>query len=50
MRERERARARISGGGAEREGDTESEAGPRSKLSAHSPDVGLKLADRKLMT
>ena len=31
---------RMSGGGAEREGDTESEAGSSSELSAQSPMLG----------
>ena len=33
----------MNGGGAEREGDTESEAGS-------SPDAGLKLTDREIVT
>ena len=37
----------MSGGGAER-GDTESEAAP--ELSAQSPDAGLKLMNREIVT
>ena len=43
----------MSGEGAEREGDTESEAGSSSELSAQSPmepDLGLKLTDPEIMT
>ena len=39
-------RERTSRGGAEREGDTELEAG---SVSAE-PDVGLELTNRKIMT
>ena len=35
-----RERQSVSGGGAEREGDTESEAGSRLELSAQSPTRG----------
>ena len=38
----------MSRGGAEREGDTESETG--SRLRAVSPDVGLELMDYEIMT
>ena len=40
----------MNGGGAEREGDTESE--PGSRLSAISPehDAGLELTDREIVT
>ena len=37
----------MSGGGAEREGDAESEAG--SRLSTE-PNVGLEPTDREIMT
>ena len=37
----------MSGGGAEREGDTESEAG--SRLSTE-PDAGLELTNLEIMT
>ena len=50
MRERERDRERVSGGGAEREGDTESEAGSRVQAVSTEPDVGLELPDREIMT
>ena len=40
----------MSGGGAESEGDTESEAGSRLWVVSPEPDVGLELADRKIMT
>ena len=36
----ERERTRMSGGGAEREGDTESEVASRLELSAPSPTRG----------
>ena len=36
----------MNGGGAEREGDTESETG--SRLS--EPDAGLELPDREIVT
>ena len=45
---KERERQSMSGGGAEREGDTESEAG--SQLSAQSPIVGLELMNRDIVT
>ena len=50
MRERERETEgqRASREGAEREGDTESEAG--SRLCADSTDVGLELTDHEIMT
>ena len=40
LRERERERESASRGGAERKGDTESEAAPGSELSAQSPTRG----------
>ena len=46
MRERQRA----CRGGAEREGDTESEAGSRFWAVSTEPDVGLKLANREIVT
>ena len=42
-RERERERERASRGVAEREGDTESEAGSRLRAVSTEPDVGLEL-------
>ena len=40
----------MSRGGAEREGDTESEAGSRLRAVRTEPDVGLKLTDCAIMT
>ena len=42
-RERERERQSVSRGGAEREGNTQSEAAPGSELSAQEPNAGLEL-------
>ena len=39
----------MSGGGAEREGDTESEAGSRLWAVSTEPDVGLKLMNHETM-
>ena len=39
--ERQRDRQSMSGGGAEREGDTESEAGSRPGAVSTEPDAGL---------
>ena len=36
--------------GAEREGDTESEAGSRLWAISPEPDVGLELRDREIVT
>ena len=36
--------------GAEREGDTESEAGSRLQAVSTEPDVGLELTNREIMT
>ena len=38
------------GGGAEGEGDTESEAGSRLQAVSTEPDVGLELVNREIMT
>ena len=38
----------MSGGEAEREGDTESEAGSRLLAVSTEPDVGLKLTNREI--
>ena len=46
--DRQTDRQSMSWGGAEREGDTKSEAAPGSKLS--EPDVGLELTDHEIMT
>ena len=40
----------MSGGGAEWEGDTESEAGSRLWAVSTEPDAGLELTDREIMT
>ena len=40
----------MSGGGAEREGVTESEAGSRLWAVSTEPDAGLELTDREIMT
>ena len=40
----------MSGGGAEREGDPESEAGSRLRAVGTEPDAGLELTDLEIMT
>ena len=40
----------MSRGGAEREGDTEPEAGSRLRAISPEPDPGLELTDRKIVT
>ena len=40
----------MSGGGSEREGDTESEAGSRLWAINTEPDAGLELTDHEIMT
>ena len=40
----------MNGAGAEREGDTESDAGSRPRAISPEPDAGLKLADREIAT
>ena len=47
--EKERDKVRV-GGGAEREGDTESEAGSRLQAVSTEPNVGLELSKREIMT
>ena len=47
--ERESAHERLSGGGAEREGDTESETGSRFWAVSPEPDVGLELWNDEIM-
>ena len=47
---RERARACMSSGGAERERDTESEAGSRLQAVSTEPDLGLELVNREILT
>ena len=45
-----RERQRVSRGGAEREGDTESEAGSRLRAVSTEPDTGLELMNHKILT
>ena len=40
----------MSRGGAEREGDTESEAGSRLRAVSTGPDVGLEPTGSEIMT
>ena len=40
----------MNGGGAEREGDTESEADSRLWAISPEPDAGLGLTDREIVT
>ena len=40
----------MNGGGAEREGNTQSEAGSRLWAISPEPDAGLELADREIVT
>ena len=40
----------MSGGGPEREGDTESEAGSRLRAVSTEPDVGLEPTNHEIMT
>ena len=40
----------MNGGGAERDGDTESEAGSRLRAISPEPDAGLEPTDRKIVT
>ena len=40
----------MSGGGAEREGDTESKVGSRLRAVSTEPDAGLELTGRDTMT
>ena len=43
-------RQSVSGGGAEREGDTESEAGSRLRAVSTEPDAGLECTSGEIMT
>ena len=43
-------RQSVSGGGAEREGDTESGAGSRLRAVSTEPDVGFEPTNREIMT
>ena len=47
---RERERQSVNGGGAEREGDIESEACSRLQAVSTEPDVGPELMDPEIMT
>ena len=40
----------MSGGGTEREGDTESKAGSRLQAVSTETDMGLELMDREIVT
>ena len=40
----------MNGGGEEREGDTESEAGSRLWAISPEPDAGLELTNREIVT
>ena len=40
----------MNGGGAEREGDTESETGSRLQAISTEPDAGLEPTDREITT
>ena len=46
----DRERQSMNGGGAEREGDTESETGSRLRAISPEPDAGLELMDREIVT
>ena len=46
----EREKESTSQGGAERKGDTESEAGSRFSAVSTEPDAGLELTNREIMT
>ena len=46
----DRERQSMNRGGAEREGDTESETGSRLWAVSTEPDAGLELTDREIMT
>ena len=50
LRERERERESVSRGGAEREGDTKSEAGSRVRPVSTEPHVGLELTNHEIVT
>ena len=49
-RERERERDRVWAGEGQKDGDTESKAGPRLWAVSTEPNVGLKLMNHKIMT
>ena len=45
---KERERQSMSGGGVEREGDTESQAGSRLRAVGTEPDAGLELMNLEI--
>ena len=45
-----RERPSMNGGGAEREGATESETGSRLQAISPEPDAGLELMDHEIVT
>ena len=47
---RDRERQTVSRGGAERDGDRESEAGPRLQAVSTDSNTGLELTNREIMT
>ena len=47
---RERQRQSVSGRGAEREGDTESEASSGLRAVSTEPDAGLELMNHEIVT
>ena len=49
-RERESERQSAGWGGAEREGDTESEAGFSLRAVSTEPNTGLELTDHEILT
>ena len=46
----DRERQSMNGGGAEREGDTELEAGSRLRAISTEPNAGLELTNCEIMT
>ena len=46
----DREKQSMNGGGAEREGDTESETGSRLLAISPEPDAGLELPDGEIVT
>ena len=46
----DRERQSMNGGGSEREGDTEPEAGSRLRAVSPEPDAGLELTDLEIVT
>ena len=46
----DRERQSMNGGGAEREGDTESETGSRLRAGSTEPDAGLEPTNHEIMT